>query len=147
MKNLSLMIVASSISLLSCAQNIQQSQVPAVALNTFQALYPKAVDVEWERKGKDHEVEFETGLNRFDHKILIDSTGKVIFHKQDISKSDLPQDIIHSLDTEFINCKIDDVEKIEENGKTTYKMEVKRAGEEWKLLYDESGKRLQKVAD
>lgn len=147
MKKVSFVIVAVSIALCSCAQNIHPSQAPAVVVNAFQQQYPKATDVEWEKKGANYEVEFEVGVADKDHTMLIDPSGKIISHKQDIYKSELPTALLNAISREFPDYKIDDVEKTEAGGVTTYNMEVKKKPEVWKVVFGLDGKLLEKIAD
>jgi uncharacterized membrane protein YkoI len=147
MKKVSFVIAAVSIAFCSCAQNINPSQAPAVVINAFQQQYPKATDVEWEKKGANYEVEFEVGVADKDHTMLIDPAGKIISHKQDIYKSELPTAVLNALSQQFSDYKTDDVEKIETGGVITYKMEVKKKPEEWKVVFAEDGKVLEKIAD
>lgn len=147
MKKVSFLVLALSAALFSCAQTISQASAPAVVVNAFQQQFPKASDVEWEKKGANYEVEFETGIKDKEHKLLIDPSGKILSHKQDIYKSELPAAVLNALVQQFPDHKIDDVEKIVANGVTTYKMEVKRKPQEWKVLFSEDGKLLDKVAD
>lgn len=147
MKKVSFVIAAVSIALCSCAQNINPSQAPAVVINAFQQQYPKATDVEWEKKGPNYEVEFEVGVADKDHTMLIDPSGKIISHKQDIYQSELPTAVLNAISKEFPDYKTDDVEKTEAAGITTYKLEVKKKPEEWKVIYSADGKLLEKIAD
>ena len=43
------------------AQDLTESQVPSVIVNNFKKEFPKASDVEWEKKGEQYNVEFEIG--------------------------------------------------------------------------------------
>ncbi len=147
MKKVSFALAALCITCFSCAQNIHPSQAPAVVVNAFQQQYPKATDVEWEKKGVNYEVEFEVGVADKDHTVLIDPTGKMISHKQDISKTELPTAVLNAISKEFPEYKTDDVEKIEAAGITTYRLELKKKPEEWKVVFDENGKLLEKTAD
>lgn len=147
MKKVSFIIASVGIALCSCAQNINPSQAPAVVVNAFQQQYPKATDVEWEKKGENYEVEFEVGVADKDHTMLIDPSGKIISHKQDIYKSELPTAVLNALSQQFPEYKIDDVEKIEAAGVTKFKMEVKKKPEEWKVVFSPDGKLLEKIAD
>ncbi len=147
MKKVSLIIASLSGALYSCAQNIHPSQAPAVVVTAFQQQYPKATDVEWEKKGVNYEVEFEVGVADKDHTMLMDPSGKIISHTQEIDKSELPTALLNALSKEFPDYKTDDVEKIETGGIVTYRMEVKKKTEEWKVVFDENGKLLDKIAD
>lgn len=131
------------------AQDIPQSQVPSVVVNSFQKSFPKATDVEWELQSADqlYKVEFETGLAGYDHDAWYDKTGKLVKHKEEIAKSDLPQSVTTKIDTDYKGYRMDDVKKITEGTVVTYSIEVKSRAEEWKLLLDASGNVLSKIAD
>lgn len=128
-------------------QDIPQSQVPSVIVNNFQQTFPKAFDVEWELKGETYKVEFETGLLGTDHEVWYDKTGKLVRHKEDISKSDLPQKVLAKISSDFSGYRTDDIEKITEGDKIIYKLELKSWSEEWKVAFDSEGNVLSKVAD
>lgn len=132
---------------LSFGQKIQQSQVPSVVLNQFQQNHPNARDIEWKQKPGYYEVEFETGRPDRDHEIRYDSTGKILYHKQEITKGDLPAKVINTLNTDFKRHRIRDVKKIDQAGKVTYKMEAKSITGEWDLVIDADGKIISKIAD
>ncbi len=131
----------------SIAQDIPQNQVPSVIVNHFQQQFPKARDVEWELKGNQYKVEFETGLLGDDHDVWYDKTGKLVRHESEISKGDLPQKVKATLDSQYANYRVDDVKKIDEAGKIVYKIEVKSSASDWDLAIDSNGKVLSKVAD
>lgn len=132
---------------LSFGQKIHQSQVPSVVLNQFQQNFPNAKDIEWKQKPGYYEVEFEVGRPDKDHEIWYDSTGKVLYHKQEISKSDLPAKVMNTLNADFKLYRIKDVKKIDRAGKITFKMEAKSLTEEWDLLIDADGNILSKKPD
>lgn len=129
------------------AQEIPQSQVPSLIVNNFQQTFSKAFDVEWELDGALYKVEFETGLLGTDHKAWYDKTGKLVRHKQEISKSDLPKKVLGKINSDFSSYRVDDVKKISESGKVTYTLELKSFTKEWKVAFDEEGNILSKVAD
>ncbi len=122
----------------SCAQEVPQSLVPSVVVNAFQQKFPKASDIEWEKKGLVYEVEFD--LQFKDHKVLIDSTGKIVKHKEEISTSDLPVPVKATLQKEFAKYKMDDAKRIETDGLVIYKVEVENGADERKIYLDGEGK-------
>jgi len=142
----STLIVALSFITVS-AQDIPQSQVPAVVINSFQQKFPKAADMDWELKGDLYEVEFETGLLGTDHEAWFNKTGKMIKHKEDISKRDLSKTVTAKLNQDFPGYRIDDVKKVTEGQKVTYTLEAKKGLDEWKIAIDAQGKVLSKIAD
>lgn len=131
------------------AQDIPQSQVPSVVVNSFQKSFPKATDVEWELQNADqlYKVEFETGLAGYDHDAWYDKTGKLVKHKEEISRNDLPPSVTAKINTDYKGYRIDDVKKITEGNVVTYSLEIKSGKEEWKLVLDAGGNVLSKVAD
>ena len=138
MKKLFVVMIPLLMALSSCAQDINQSLVPSVVVNAFQQKFPKASDVEWEKKGELYEVEFDLGLK--DHKALIDATGKIVKHKEEISTVELPAAVKETLQKGFPQHKIDDAKRIESEGVVIYKVEVENAAEERKIYLDANGK-------
>lgn len=137
----------SSFATTAWAQDVPQSQVPSLIVNSFQQAFPKATDIEWELDGENYKVEFEIGLLDTDHDAWYDKAGKLIKHKEEISKSNLPQKVSAKINSDFKGYRMDDVKKITEGNKITYTLEVKSSGEEWKIAIDAEGNILSKVAD
>ena len=129
------------------AQDIPQSQVPAVVVNSFQQKFPKAKGIDWELKAGLYEAEFETGLFGTDHEVWIQSNGKIVRHKEELAKNDLPKAVIAKVKKDFPGYRIEDVKKITEEQKITYAFEVKSRTEEWKLVVDTQGNVLGKIRD
>lgn len=128
------------------AQDLLQSDVPSVVVNNFQKAFPKAYDVEWELKGELYEVDFETGVS-IDHEAWYDKTGKLVKHKQEIAKTDLPKAVLNTLNTDFKGYRVEDAKKITEGSKVTYKLDLESTSSEWKVLLSSEGKVLSKIAD
>ncbi|MBN7813116.1 PepSY-like domain-containing protein [Algoriphagus sp. H41] len=131
----------------SFAQDILQSQVPSLIVNDFQQAFPKALDVEWEMDGAHYKVEFEVGLAGVDHEIWYDQSGKVMRHKEEISKGDLSKAVLSKIKTNYSGYRLEDVKKITEGANSVYTLEAKTLMEEWKLAFDTAGNELSKVAD
>jgi hypothetical protein len=131
----------------SNAQNLSQENVPALVVNALQQQFPKAVNVEWERKNDQYEAEFKNGLGGFEHKIMFDAMGKIAYHKQDLAEKDLPAALKNSLAKELPGFHLHDIEKIESGKVVTYKLEAQKGKEEWNLTLDAAGKILEKRAD
>lgn len=131
----------------SFGQDIMQSQVPSLVVNNFQQSFLKASDIEWEMDGELYKVEFETGLLGSDHSAWYDKTGKLTKHKEEISKSDLPQKVLAKISADFNSYSVDDVKKITEGAKVYYKLELDSFTEDWKVAFDAEGNVLSKIAD
>ncbi|WP_047245511.1 PepSY-like domain-containing protein [Maribacter thermophilus] len=131
----------------SQAQDLVQNQVPSVILNKFHEQFAKATDIEWEMDGLLYNVEFEIGWNT-DHEIWYDTEGNIIKHKEDISRSELPEAVRNVIKTNFKGYTIDDLERITDNGKVCYKMELNSlVKEDWDVVMDVDGTVLSKIAD
>lgn len=122
----------------SFAQDLRKSEVPSVVLNQFNSKFPKAFDVEWEKDGDLYKVEFETKWNN-DHDVWFNSEGKIIKQKEELSARDLPQAIKDYINQEYKNYKVDDVDKITENNRIVYKVEVENRKREINLFFNEDG--------
>lgn len=129
------------------AQDLTPAQVPAPVVAAFNTAFPKAMDVEWDLKGTQYNVEFETGLFRNDHEAWYDATGTLLRHEEELSASDLPEAVTATIAKEFAGFRTDDVTRIEADGATTYIVELQNGPTEWKVAYDNNGKQLQKQAD
>jgi len=129
------------------AQDIPQSQVPAVVVNSFHQKFPKAKNVDWELKGNVYEVEFETGLFGTDQEAWFQPNGKVLRYKTDINKKELPKSVLVRVKRDFPGYRIEEAKKINAEQKVSYAFEVKNGKEEWKLVLDPQGNVLTKVRD
>lgn len=92
-------------------------------------------------------VEFETGLFGTDHHAWFDPTGKLLRHKEEIAKSDLPAAVRNTLSKAFNAYRTDDIDKITEGPAITYKIELKSSSGKWKAVFDSTGRVLAKHAD
>jgi len=144
MKKLLTFVLPLLTALSSCAQDVPQSLVPSVVVNAFQQKFPKASDIEWEKKGDLYEVEFDLAYK--DHKAWMDAAGKMVKHKEEIDKADLPAPVKATLQKGFSQYKIDDAKRIETEGLVIYKVEVENAMEEKKIYLDGEGKIIEPKA-
>jgi hypothetical protein len=138
MKKIILLTLALLSTLISFAQDLTNTEVPSIVLNTFKQKFPKAVDVEWELKNKVYKVEFET--DRQDHEVWINGDGSIVKHKQDLKASDLPKDVTASIALNYKGYRIDDVAKVIAGAKTLYKVELKKGSNELDLFFEPDGK-------
>lgn len=146
-KQILILSAALAISLSAQAQDIPQSQVPSVILNQFNKQFPKTTDVEWEMDGNLYNVDFEIGWN-IDHEIWYNAEGKMVKHKEDISKSELPKAVNNRIQEDFSGYSIDDLERITDNGKVVFKMELNALTQtDWDIVIDSEGKVISKIAD
>jgi len=128
----------------SSAQDIDQKDVPSVIKTVFNKAYPKATDVDWEKKGANYEVDFNLG--RVDHKATYSVSGKSLSFEKDIPNTQLPAVIAKNIKSKYPKGRIDDVDWINTAGKITYKIDIEGTPDV-NVWYDASGKFIKEVAD
>jgi hypothetical protein len=141
MKKYLLFVFALCYAASSFAQDIPAKDVPSVVANVFKKQFPKATDVEWERKNELYKVEFE--INRQEHSMWIDGSGNVARHKQDIRAQDLPAAVRSAIARDYKDYKIDDVEKSEAGNVIHFKVELKKGSEDIDVFFDLQGEKVE----
>ena len=137
MKYLALILVIAGFVPAATGQDIQQSEVPSLVLNTFQSKFPNATDIDWEREADLYKVEFEIGKR--DHDLWIDKNGNITKHKEEVTKTDLPAAINQKLQSDFKEYRIDDVDKIETNGKVFFLVDLDSNSGDKEVLFSPDG--------
>lgn len=111
--------------LLSCDNDdYPYADVPSVVLNEFWAQYPNAREAEFDKSGRNYEVEFE--MKQTDFKALIDPSGRILKEKREIQWEALPAEVQSALKREFGKEKIKDIEVVKAGNETYYQAEVNR---------------------
>jgi hypothetical protein len=119
------------------AQDIPASQVPSVVLNTFKSKYSNATDIEWKLKNDIYHVEFE--VEKKDHDLWIDKSGEITKHKFDMPLSETPDAVRQKIASEFKDYKIDDVDKVEMDGKILYHVDLDGKTDDREVLFSAEG--------
>ena len=139
MKSTILVVTASLFFLYSCSQDIPNSKVPSVVLNTVQAKFGSANKIEWEKRNDLYEAEFKR--DSIEYAVYVDPAGKLVMYKMDIKENELPAAVSLIISTEYIGYKIDDAEKIEKDRVTYYQVELEGKGKkDLKLHFSADGK-------
>lgn len=105
------------------AQNIDQSKVPAVVLNTFQLKFPIAEDVKWKKNKEDYQINFK--VNNKENKLTLNYKGNVLEHSQDLYISEIPKVVLETIKTRVPYFDVQDADKREKGSKTTYEIKFK----------------------
>ena len=119
------------------SQDIPQSQVPSVVVNTLKAKFPKTTGLEWERRGELYEAEFD--VKNTDHKALLDASGKLIMFKYDIRSSDLPKIVRNTIRNQYEGYRIDGAEKLDNEGIVFYQVDLDGQPSDQKLVITNDG--------
>lgn len=136
---LSLSLVGTSV----MAQDISASKVPAAVTNAFTQEYSNPTDVDWEKKKKKFEVEFE--VDGIDHKALYNADGKLLMTKRDLHEGDLPPAINQKIAADYNGYTIDDVDELIVEGKSYYQVELEGTLRDRKLVFGENGQEARGV--
>ena len=123
------------------AQDIPQSQVPSVVVNNFKKKFPKAVDIEWEMKGEQYNVEFEIGWKK-DFEAWYSADGTLIRYTEEISPSELPIVVKTAIAKDYPGYRIDDAEKLVSGKDVSYEIELEKGNEDLDVYYTQNGKKL-----
>ncbi len=130
------------------AQDVQRRGVPAVVLNAFQQQFPKARQVEWEKKRDgNYEVEFDNGLFSRDHQAIISPEGKVLRHEEELASYSLPDAVKQQIKATFVGYRVGDVKKIDAGGTITYKVELDSRQGDLEVVFNADGKVLKERMD
>ncbi|MEX2594654.1 MAG: PepSY-like domain-containing protein [Anditalea sp.] len=144
MKYLALTITA--IGLMSCSlldEDIQTSKVPSLVRNSFSQEFTNAIDVEWEKKKGNYEVDFE--IKETDFSALFNPEGQLLKFKQDIQKEDLPDVVTTKIQENYPGHYIDDVDKLEIKGTVYYQIDLDGKIIDRKAIYTADGHKDESV--
>lgn len=122
------------------AQNINQSKVPAVVLNSFQLKYPNADDVKWHKKDKNYLVDYKENSKL--NNLVLDFRGNVLKHSQDLYVSEVPDAVQKTIRSKLAYFDMHDADRYEEGGKITYEIRFKQDGRNHFFWTNEKGKLL-----
>jgi hypothetical protein len=117
--------------------------VPVVVKNAFAAKFPTATNVKW-GAAKDRKYEADFQLNNHDVSAFYTPAGVLIKTDTEIKQAELPKSIKDYLLKNFAGYKIDEIDKLEAKGKTSYQMKATNDKFEYDLLFDGNGKILKK---
>jgi hypothetical protein len=117
-------------------------KVPAPVEQAVKKLYPEASELSWEKKKERYKAEFKTW--KVDHKMWLEASGAVVKHQYEIKKDQLPKPIADAIAKDFAGYTIDECDRTDENGESTYKVEVKNAQGKKNLHFSSDGKVMPK---
>ena len=124
MKKIQLLLVATSISLASCAQKGSKNAIPEVVKEAFKTSHPSVTKAHWEQEDQNFEVSFMN--NNHEQSMVYDASGKLLETEVEIAMTDLPQAVKDAVANDFPNARVKETAKITDAaGKTMYEVEIK----------------------
>jgi hypothetical protein len=145
MKNLFILVVLIAMSNITYGQ---KADVPAKVKNAFEKKVPNATDVEWEYDSEDKlwEVEYEIGKDEFTS--AFDENGKWVETEKEIKFSEIPEPVKATLNADFSDYEVAEVEFVETPDGKFYEVEVELEKDdkelEFELLISPDGKVVKK---
>ncbi|WP_018476668.1 PepSY-like domain-containing protein [Pontibacter roseus] len=122
------------------AQDVDAKDVPEAVKSALSQKYANATDLEWEKHGDNFEADFD--VDRIDHAVMIDPSGKILMARHDVMEKDLPQGIRTAIGQNYKGMRVDDVEQMEKDGKTYYQLELDQKGQDKKVVLSQDGKEV-----
>tara|TARA_R110002050_G_scaffold243212_2_gene379684 strand:+ start:21252 stop:22067 length:816 start_codon:yes stop_codon:yes gene_type:complete len=119
------------------AQTINQSNVPAVVLNTFQLKSPNADDIKWKKSEGNYHIDYK--VNNKSNKLKISNKGKILEYTKDLYISEIPKAVIETIRTKVAYFDMHDADLSEIDGKTTYTIRFKNDGKNSYFWIDQNG--------
>jgi hypothetical protein len=130
-------IVIAACSLTACSERIRQGDVPSVVQNSLMQQFKTASNIDWEKDNKNFKAEFEQDSVEYD--AIINPAGTLVKYKQELTVAQLPAAIAQTLQTQYKDHQIDEVEKVGEGNQVFYQVELENNRKEVKLVFTENG--------
>ena len=123
-----------------------QTKAPQAVLEAFVRKFPDAKNVNWDKENvSEWEAEFKWNGVKYSANFLENGTWQETEHK--IKESEVPQNVLASLKTNFPGYEIKESEISETPSATVYEFGVKKGGEEMEVAIDNTGKVVKKKAE
>lgn len=119
-------------------QNISQSDIPAVVLNSFQLEYPHAEDVSWRLVKGNYHIKFEVN-NKF-NELYLDYKGNSLKFHQDLWGSEVPDVVLKTLKSKVKFFDLEDADFIKEGNEIVYEINFEIDGKDYDFWINEKGK-------
>lgn len=143
-KTIQFVAVALLISASACAQESNE-KVPAAVKTAFEQKFPDAKKVSWDMEDATAwEAEFK--MNGMEYSANFSTTGEWQETEHEIKKSEIPGAVQQMLAKDFDGYKIGEAEISETSTGKVYEIAVEKGEQEWELVFDESGKLIEKKA-
>ena len=127
--------------LLMFEQELKKSEIPAPILNTIMTQYGSfdLDDADLLEEGAKVLIKLKGEIDDKDHFFLFDGNNKMLWHTQDLRNSEIPLPVMNAIPSLYPGYEIRDADKIEEGGKTTYDIQLRKSKERINILFDEKG--------
>ena len=127
--------------LLKYRRELKDSEIPSSILSLINTKYGK-LDIDRtryvEENGKIVYI-IEGEINDMDHVFTVDNKEIVVKHEQDLRDNEIPNPIKKMLAESYNDFDIRDADLIEENGKTSYILRLRKSKEQIYVTFNQNG--------
>lgn len=121
----------------ACNRELRESNVPSVVKNTLAASFSYTGPVDWEKQQGNYEAEF--GKDSLDYKALISPAGALLRYKQPITPNELPQPVQQTLQAQYRDYGVEDLERVVRGSEAYYQLELEKGLKELQLVVTADG--------
>jgi len=119
------------------------AQVPEQVKNSFSQNFPKASNVKWSKENENEwEAEFKQEGKEFSANFKSDGTW--LETEQEIAKSDIPNAVKNTLDSQFTGYKIEEAEISKSAEGSVYEFELEKGESNMEVAISAEGKVVKK---
>lgn len=139
MKRILYIMLAASVLLFAACDKYDDGRPGRELRKEFNAMYPDARDVEWEREGAYWVVSFE--IDRVDHEAWYDESGNWVRTVRDVTLASVPAYVLSALENSVYGGSFpdNDVDYVMTPAGNFYRFEIMFEGREVKVDVSEGG--------
>ena len=125
-------------------EKVFPEDVPPPVNQALFTKFPGAKDIHYQMENKDYEINFK--FNGTETSANFDPTGKWLETETELKLSDLPKEVIASVNKNFTGFKLSEIGKVETPAKgICYEMDLKKGNEGYEVQFNAKGDILSKV--
>ena len=144
---MTVMTISAGLALLAFAKEEQEetiswSQVPAAAQQTIKQRAPETAIQKIEKDNEDGNTSYEFQIVQAGKKseVTVDADGKLMSLEEVVALADVPVTVRQTLETQAVGGKMGTVEKVTEDGKTTFEAKIEKDGRRSEITVTADGK-------
>jgi uncharacterized protein YjiK len=119
------------------------NQVPDAVKVKFVELYPTIKQVDWDQEAENlYEAEFKiSGRERV---ALFQADGNLVSYTEEIEERYLPDPVLQTLQQQYGNYKVEEVHRIQQENRTSFRVELEDKTKDLQLHFSEAGDLLER---
>lgn len=126
----------------------KEKSVPENVKNSFTKKFPNVKKMEWEFDKEDNLWEVEFKMNKEEYEASFNEKGEWLETEKEIRFKDLPNEVKSTLELDFKNYEIEEVEYLENSKGQFYEVEVEieenNIEKEYEIIFSKKGELIDK---